>query len=437
MPSKHMLTWAQQIAQSAQNDSVSSIARRAQSQGTSSNQPADSLQAHEQPSGADASTHRGQSTSSGERDPFGFDASAFGMGAPEGEVPAPSEPKQAASASADPFAFDMGAFGMTSDPEPPLSADSQPQESMPGTAESAAAPEQAPAAAQDPYAFDMGAFGMGAMSAPAVEEAESRKPEGAADDQGSRIEAAQDSAPAQPADLYAFNMGAFGMEAHPPEQPINSSLQAPASETGHLSSAVQQHDSIAAPAAQAAQADPFAFDMGAFGMSGMTAPEGPSELSSTAKDQSSAVRPAEPAPKAAADPFAFDLGAFGVSLPDATEQGADSSRSAASPAAAQASQQDRQTSSQPLATPAETSGLAELRALSAMQQPQQQQQQQAKASQAAGGSLSLAPPEQEAFDPLTNAELQQLERLLLRAAGLDNGDSANGESALPRLSYVA
>ncbi|CAL5224911.1 g7676 [Coccomyxa viridis] len=445
MPSKHMLTWAQEIARAAQKDSVSSIARDAQAQGTPSVPPADSLQAHKQPehpSEAHASA-QGSQGNSGNRDSFAFDASAFGMGASEGEVPAPSEPKQAAasvSSQADPFAFSMGAFGMTLDLEPPLSADSQPQDSMPGTAESAAAPEEPPAAAKDPYAFEMGAFGMGAMSASAAEEAESRDLVGAADDQGGTAEAAQSSAPAQPAthaDPYTFDMGAFGMEkAHPSEQPTGDSLQAQALEAQHTSSAAEQHDSIAAPAAQA---DAFAFDMGAFGMSGMTAPEGPSDLSSTVEDQSSAEGPAEPAPKAAADPFAFDLGAFGVNLPDATEQGADSSRSTASPAAAQASQQDRHTSTQPSPVPAETSRQAEIRPLSAKPQAQQQaqqqkqgdhrqqnQQQQPTASQAAAGSLSLAPPEQEAFDPLTDAELQQLERLLLRAGGLDNGESANG-----------
>lgn len=45
------------------------------------------------------------------------------------------------------------------------------------------------------------------------------------------------------------------------------------------------------------------------------------------------------------------------------------------------------------------------------------------------GGLSLAPPEQEAFDPLTAAELQQLEALLVRATGLDR--SSNGEDFSP------
>ncbi len=439
MPSKHMLTWAQQIAQAAQHDSASSMASRAQSQGTPSDLPADSLQAreqHEEPSGAHASTQGSQGTSAGDRDPFAYDGSAFGMGASERDVPVPSEPEQAAapaSSQADPFAFDMGAFGMASEPEPPLLAASQPQDPTPVTAASAAAPEQAPAAAQDPYAFDMGAFGMGAMStAPADEEARSSAPARAANDPGSKAEAAQDSGPAKAAthaDPYAFDMGAFGMAAHPPQEPVDSSLQAQASEAQHPSSAVHQHESAAAPAAPA---DPFAFNMGAFGMSGMTAAEETAEPVNRGKDQSSAVRPAEPAPEAAADPFAFDLGAFGISLPGATEQGADS-RSAASLVAAQCSQQDTPMSSQPTATPAKSSGQAEGRSSSAMQQAQRQQQ-QATASQAAAGGLALALPEQEAFEPLTDVELQQLERLLLRAAGLHNGDSANGESALPCLS---
>lgn len=496
MPSKHMLTWAQHTAQAARSDSTSSIARRARSQGTLSDQPADSIQAHEQPGQpieAYALRQSAQSTSAGNGDPFAFDASAFGTGASAGEAqsrePMPPQPSAAAASShADPFAFDMGAFGMASEPEPPSSADTQLQDSIPDPAAPALAPVRMPAAAQDPYAFDMGAFGMGGLSAvSAGGEAASITPAEAAHDQGGEAETAQEGGPAKPAihadpyafdmgsfgmsvdlpeppkssgmiaqnsgahssspaadeaeqprvpaalaDPYAFDTGAFGMAPHTQKQPVDSTLHASAPEAEHQSSAARQYENVAGPAAHA---DPSAFDMGAFGMSTLTAPE-ETTLEHDSTGQSSAAPSADKGRSSAADPFAFDPDAFGMGMPGAKVPQDTDSESGPSTAAAQPSQQQNvDPSSLSSAQPAR-------RALAGVQQAQQQRQQGlqqrqlkgADALQAAAGSLSLAPPEQEAFTPLTDAEVQQLERLLSRAAGPDDSSSTNGESALSCLS---
>ena len=490
MPSKHMLTWAQQIAQAAHSDSTSSTASHAKEKGRLSELPADSLQAHEQP------VQPSNATAVGDRDPFAFDSSKFSVGGSAGEAQGqetgPSQPEQRAplaNSQADAYAFDMGAFGIASEPEPPSTAYIHPAQPTPDPEAPAAAPREAPAAAQDPYAFDMGAFGLGGPSAAsAVAEAKSSAPAEAAHGQGSWTEGGQDVGPAKPAthadpyafdmgafgmavdpseqtddrgtttqdsaaqtslaaaaeaeqpekpaslaDPYAFDLGAFGMAAHPPEQAAEGNLQASACKPEDLSSAAQQDESIAGPAAQT---DPFAFDMGAFGMSGISASDGAAiEHSLVKNSQSSAAPPLETGMQTA-DAFAFDPGAFGMSMPDATaEQGADNENTSF-PAAAQGSQQRSSAPSSVASTSiAERKGQPEGRGLAGVQQAQQQQrepqhpQQKQAASWAAAGGLALAPPEQEAFDPLTDAELQQLEGLLLRAAGLDNSRSGNGESA--------
>ena len=433
MPSKHMLTWAQHIA------------RHARAQGTPSDPPADSLQAHEQPGqprAARASAQSTQSTSTGKGDPFAFDASAFGMGASAGEAQGqeamPPQPIAAATSShTDPFAFDMGAFGIALEPEPPSSADTQLQDSMPDPDAPALAPDWARTAAQDPYVFDMGASGMGGLSAASAGgEAASSAPAGAPHDQDGEAETVLEGDPARlatHADPYAFDMGVFGMAAHTEEQPVDSTLQASAPEAEHLSSAAQQDENTAG---SAAHADPFAFDMGAFGMSGLAAPE-EARIEHNSTGQSSARMPVETGGKTGADPFAFDPGAFGLGMPGVTAAQGTNSGSAPSPAAAQASQQqDVLPSSTSSAKPAQRAWQTEdWPNLAGAQQTQpqglrQHQQKQAAASQAVAGSLSPALPEQEAFNPLTEAEVQQLEQLLSRAARLDDGGSANGKSDL-------
>ena len=491
-----MLTWAQQIAQAAQSDSTSSAGSRDQAQGRPSDPPADTLRAHEQPaqlSHTTAPSEGGQRTSAGDRDPFAFNLSKFSAGGSAGEEQgqetAPSQVKQAAasaSSQADPFAFGMGVFGIASEPEPSSAADSHPAQPIPDLAAHAPVPEHAPAAAQDPYAFDMGAFGMSGVSAlSAVAEAENstlaRAADGQSTDQnpgenigpakpathadpyafdvgafgmtvdlseqtGGRGTTAQQSAaqtssaaaaeaqeaekPASLADPFAFDMGAFGMATHPQEQAGNSSLQASAPKPQHISAAAQQDESIAGPSAQI---DPYAFDMGAFGMSGMTTHD-EKEQRCVGKSQSSAAPTDERGAKTAADPFAFEMGTFGMSTPDTTQESADSENTTV------LGYQQRNAASLSIATTstAEHRGQPHREDLAGMQQSLQQQRdhqhpqrKQANAPPlAAAGALALAPPEQDPFDPLTDAELQQLERLLLKAAGLDDSRSGNGESSL-------
>lgn len=107
------------------------------------------------------------------------------------------------------------------------------------------------------------------------------------------------------ADPFAFDAGAFGFSGE--EQP-QADLQQP-----------QQPDLPA----RTTTADPFAFDSGAFGLVEGLAPADPGQLEE--EDQSHPeIVPADtgaaPAPAQAADPFAFDAGAFGTDFPP--QQGA-------------------------------------------------------------------------------------------------------------------
>ena len=250
-----MLQWARQVAEAADASSLSNGSEPADSKSSGANIGPTLGQDRQ----ADTSASAMQASSSkpaGSPDPFAFDMVALGMGSPAAEEHSSqqpvSQPKMAApAANVDPFAFDMGAFGMDTLESTTSSAESQPTAATP---QSARLPDirpsqPAPSQAADPYAFDMGAFNMAGMSA-AAHKHEHSSSHGTVDvGQDSSAAATQEAAP-EPglhADPYAFDMGAFGM-AGPSE---SSASMAP----------VQQE-------AMPKPADPYHFDRGAFGMAG-------------------------------------------------------------------------------------------------------------------------------------------------------------------------
>lgn len=330
-----MLTWAQHIASAAHGESSNSSTSHSQLQGSPSDPPADSGKTDGQagqPSMSSPAMQQVASTSAADGDPVAFNASPFGTGESvdkqQGHGIKPSQPEQAAAAAssqADPFAFDMGAFGIPAEPDSPPAADTHAPASMHEADKPPAATQQVRAPSNDPYAFDMGAFGMGGLSAASDNDtAHVSAPAEAKQEESSTVLEAQDPGaliPAAAADPYAFDMGAFGMAVEAPGDAADSSMTA--------------------------RADPYAFDMGAFGMaveilepahdSSVTSPPSEAQNASSAAEDTQA-----PSISAApADAFAFDMGAFGMAMSDTADTAAERSVSSG---AAQESQQQRYTS---------------------------------------------------------------------------------------------
>ena len=483
LPSSPMLQWARQVADAADASSLSNGSEPADSKSSGAN-IGPTLRQDRQADTSAAAMQGSTSKPAGSANPFAFDMGAFGMGSPAAEEhssqrPVPQPEKAAPAANVDPFAFDMGAFGMGTMETTMPSAESQPTAATP---QSARLPEirpsqPAPNQAADPYAFDMGAFGMAGPS------------ESSAIDVGqdSSAAATQEAAP-EPglhADPYAFDMGAFGMAA-----PSESS----AIDVGQDSSAAATQEAAPEPGLHA---DPYAFDMGAFGMAGpsessasmapvqqqaMPKPavqsdpyafdQGASGMagaaSSLADDRSMQDTAAEPqhsssaahqslqedkrahehgethetqetghgkmVSKPAADPYAFDMGAFEPSARPETAQ-IDSS---AFSIAATASHRQRAASAMEVKRVQQGSSAAPVRSGSMRHASSRQQRREHQGtSSSAAGILTLEPPQEEPFDPLTDSEMQQLEGLLLHAASMPDNRSSLGESHLEHPSCLA
>ena len=222
-------------------------------------------------------------------------------------------------------------------------------------------PISSPAPA-DPYAFDAGAFGMD-DNADKEEEEHQAQPAAAADpfasdagafDMGQQEEKAEEEQQAQPAaapDPYAFDAGAFGM-AHEEKQEEGEAQPQPA---------------------QATAADPYAFDAGAFGMSSAQPEEDEGE------DESAS----QPAAAPAADPFAFDPGAFGFSGEEQPQQPQQASASVSAAASA--------TASDPFAFNPDAFGFGG--------EPQAAQSKQSRTEEDVEARPQVAPAESSASDP--------------------------------------
>ena len=485
LPSKPMLQWACQVAEAADASSLSNGSKPADSKSSGAN-IGPTLGQDGQADASAAAMQASTSKPAGSADPFAFDTGALGMGSPAAEEHSSRQPvsqpeKAAPAANVDPFAFDMGAFGMGT-----IQSMTPPVESQPtaATLQSAELPEirpsqPAPDQAADPYAVDMGAFNMAVMSTAAHKYEQSSSYGTDKVGQDSSAAATQEAAP-QPglhADPYAFDMGAFGMagasESSASMAPVQQeeALPKPAAQSdpyafdmgpfgmaGAASSpaddrrvqdtaAEPQHSSSAAHQAKetqpTAQADPFALDLGAFGMGGMTSTELPS--SSLQEDEQAQEHDTthearesgygETVSRPAADPYAFDMGAFGLSAPPEAAQ----SNSSASSIAATASHQQRAASATKVQHVQQGSSAAPVRLLGSVRHasPRQQHQQHQGISSSAAGNHSLEPPREEPFDPLTDSEMQQLKRLLLRAAGLLESRSSLGKGHLEHPSCLA
>ena len=484
LPSKPVLQWARQVAEAAGASSLSNGSEPADSKSSGANIGPTLGQDGQ----ADTSAAAMQGSTSKPADsahPFAFDIGALGMGSPAAEEHSSPEPvsqpeKATPAANVDPFAFDMGAFGMGT-----IESTTPPVESQPtaATLQRAELPEMrpsqpAPKQAADPYAFDMGAFNMAGMSAaahkhehsssyatdevgqdssPAATQEAVPKPAaqsdpyafdtgafgmaGASESSASEAPVQQEEAvpkPAAKSDPYAFDMGAFGMAGAASSPADDRRMQDTAAEPQHSSSAAHQ----AKETQPAAQADPFASDLGAFGMGGMTSTELPSsslredkqaqEHDTTHEAQESGQ--GETVSRPAADPYAFDMGAFGLSAPPEAAQ----SNSSASSIAAKASHQQRAASATEAQHAQQGSSAAPVRLGSVRHASSRQQHQQHQGiSPSAAGNLSLEPPREEPFDPLTDSEMQQLERLLLRAAAVLESRSCLGKGHLEHPSCLA
>lgn len=446
LPSKPVLQWARQVAEAADASSLSNGSEPADSKSSGANIGPTLGQDGQ----ADTSAAAMQGSTSKPADsahPFAFDMGALGMGSPAAEEHSSRQPvsqpeKATPAANVDPFAFDMGAFGMGT-----IESMTPPRESQPtaATLQSAELPEMrpsqpAPKQAADPYAFNMGAFNMAGMSAAAHKHEHSSSYATDEVGQNSSPAATQEAVPkpAAQSDPYAFDMGAFGMAGAASSPADDRRMQDTAAEPQHSSSAAHQ----AKETQPAAQADPFAFDLGAFGMGGMTSTELPS--SSLQEDEQAQEHDrthdaqgsgqGETVSRPAADPYAFDMGAFGLSAPPEAAQ----SISSASSITLTASHQQRAASATEAQHVQQGSSAALVRLGSVRHASSRQQHQQHQGiSPSAAGNLSLEPPREEPFDPLTDSEMQQLERLLLRAAGVLESRSSLGKGHLEHPSCLA
>ena len=210
----------------------------------------------------------------------------------------------ASAAAIDPYAFDINSYN--------------------GSSAGADANATSSSLEHDPFAFNMDAFGMSAA-------AETQQWNGESDTQ---LQQGPKSTPST--DPFAFNMDAFAGAGHSLQPQTEDDAASPdpyAAERSDATSSQEQGNSAAK--AQSSSADPFAFDMGAFGMAASSEPQPERETSSGNKpsaagtdtgDTSPGASPDGAAEAPAADPCAFDMGAFsmgGAALPDLAAGGAD------------------------------------------------------------------------------------------------------------------
>ncbi len=423
---KQMLIWSQQLAQAAQSSSPSNHMHDDQAQdkhvssaaghqrvGSQSKQSQHSEKLHQE----------GLSTSAGSTDPSALRLSALGLtGLADNKRRSAAQPTQHTAGQGDPFAFDMGAFGMGHDMD--AAACSRPAESAADRAEGAAhSPQTTPAPIADPYAFDMGAFGMASASEEANDRHSSSQSVSARAQP--RTEGASAEACAGPADPFAFDMGAFGMSVATTNESHDSSLQLASPQPQHAAPLARDEQEVRSTA----QADPFAFDMGSFGMGGIanSAQEASenkegegADTSISSLEHSRSDGPSTTAltmPEASGGSPGSDREATQSALSSEQHQSAWRDAERAESVAA-----SRHTVRQEVKSSGETAG-----ADSSMQSEQPQCLQHSES--AAGLSMSFAPPEEEVFELLSEDEIRQLESLLLRASGAMESKEGEGRTA--------
>ena len=241
-------------------------------------------------------------------DPYAFDMSSF-------NGPSAGTDASSAGLGQDPFAFNMDAFGASAAAETQQwngKSDTQLQQG----------PKNTPST--DPFAFNMDTFGGAGHSLQPQTEDDAASPDpyaaersdataASSQERGSSAAKTLSSA----ADPFAFDMGAFGMAAAPepqpePNTPSGNKPSAADTDTGNTSSGASPDR-----AAEARAADPFAFDMGAFSMGGAALPDlaaGGADRDPFAADRGTSDDRSQSAKAVAnaADPFAFNAGAFGM-----------------------------------------------------------------------------------------------------------------------------
>ena len=265
---------------------------------------------------------------------------------------------EARPAAADPFAFDMGAFGgMGAQSSAELDSQApgrEPSATSKGADPTSAVPERQSAPAADPFAFDMSAFGGGFDGGQAeqssVDDLVSPVPvvhsDGSdpyASSRGADAGAEQPKQSGPSADAFAFDMSAFGgglggaqAEAGSLEGQLPKDIDPQAEGSNPFASSRPAVDhGTAQQQPQGAPADPFAFDMGAFGntMGAMASPQeaaAPAERHTKAPgagSSSSLVHLSSASQSkgsiAGADPFAFSMSSFGnlsQACPESAEQ---------------------------------------------------------------------------------------------------------------------
>ena len=165
------------------------------------------------------------------------------------------------------------------------------------------------AKASDPFAFDLSAFGMGSNTGAAEDPYAFNASQSGQQKEEEGVEEEPPSKPPAEADPFAFDLSAFGMGAPPVQEEDPYAFdpasfgEAPASEATEKPQSKRE-----------ASSDPFAFDPSAFGEAGATAPkpaEDPFAVNMDAFGDSYASQsaPQQP-PSQNADPFAFDMSAF-------------------------------------------------------------------------------------------------------------------------------
>lgn len=387
-----------------------------------------------------------------EQDPFTFNMDAFGMsaavadvqqnGGSEGRLQAGRE----SSSSADPFAFSMDAFGGAGSSQPqarddaaspdPYAADRSDASAANSTKQGDSA-AKATSSAADPFAFDMSAFGMAPATEPRPQqEASSGSTPSPADRDTKEISLGDtsDGAAAPATDPFAFDMGAFSSGGGaPPDLATEDVDNDPFAADRGSSDALPQNAKAAANAA-----DPFAFDAGAFGMSGTAQPDAAAEGIGSdpfASDRSSTTQDVQNPNDiltGTLDPAAFGMGATStatsaqIKLLAASGGGRDADLGNSAPDQAPGRvQAERALRSSELEASTSYSGsmASGVKSGIAQQQPGQR-------CPPAKWQAALAKPVQESFEPLSAAELQELQRLLSSAAGVDKHSTNQGDFQL-------
>ena len=429
LPTRQMLLWSQQLAQAAQSGSSSNSLHDGQAQDKHVSSTAGCQQISSQSrqlQQLEKPYQEGLSASTGSSDPFAFNVSASELTEPaKSEQKAEAwaaQPVQHAASPGDPFAFNMGAFGMGEDLA--AAARSQREEWAADRAGGAAhPPQQTPAPLADPYAFNMGSFSV-ASTSEAPNDTHSSSQGVSATVQRS-TEGASAVASASPADPFAFDMGAFGMSAATVHEADDSSLRLTSPQPQQAAPCARDEDEVSSTA----QADPFAFDMGAFGVGGMAEPAQEASRDGAREGAATSLSSSEQrGSDAPSTPALIMPESFGGSPPMNTAAPQSASSSEQHQNAWRNAEQAGSVSASRPAVRQESRDSSEIAgAHSSVQIEQPRSLQHNKST--AGGCLSFTPPEQEDFEPLSEDEIRELESLLLKASGAVVGQNEEGKIA--------